>query len=127
MMNPKITSLEQIAQLRERLHTQQQSIKIRVLICMTGCRALGAASVAEQFKESLAGEEHVAVVEAGCIGLCAIAPTILIEPFNYLYGGVKPEDVEEIIETTIRQGKPLERLAVKRNDMPEPNTRPLCN
>jgi NADH:ubiquinone oxidoreductase subunit F (NADH-binding)/(2Fe-2S) ferredoxin/Pyruvate/2-oxoacid:ferredoxin oxidoreductase delta subunit len=120
MMTEKITSLEQLMQLRDRLHSQQESIKFRILICMTGCRALGAASVAEQFKKSLAGEEQVAVVETGCIGLCAIAPTILIEPFNYLYGGVKPEDVEEIIETTIRQGKPLERLAVKQGDLPEP-------
>ncbi|MHC5001084.1 MAG: NADH-ubiquinone oxidoreductase-F iron-sulfur binding region domain-containing protein, partial [Planctomycetota bacterium] len=120
MMTEKISSLEQLAHITDCLHSQQQSIKFRVLICMTGCRALGAASVAEQFKESLAGEEQVAVVQTGCIGLCAIAPTILIEPFNYLYGGVKPEDVEEIIETTIRQGKPLERLAVKQGDLPEP-------
>ena len=115
MMTQKITSLEQLTQLSDRLHTQRQSIKTRILICMTGCRALGAASVAEQFKKSLALaelQEQVAVVETGCIGLCAMAPTILIEPYNYLYGGVKPEDVQEIIETTIRQGKPVDRLAV---------------
>ena len=67
MMTEKISSLQQLAQITDRLHSQQQSIKFRVLICMTGCRALGAASVAEQFKESLAGEEHVAVVERGVL------------------------------------------------------------
>ncbi|MHC4960954.1 MAG: NADH-quinone oxidoreductase subunit NuoF [Planctomycetota bacterium] len=116
-------SLEQLVQLRDRLQSQRSSVKIRILICMTGCRALGAAGVSEQFKKSLSGtdlEGRIAVVETGCIGLCAIAPTILIEPFDFLYGGVKAEDVEEIIETTIRQGKPVDRLAVKKNRLPEP-------
>ena len=49
MVIENIASLEQLEQLRDRLHNQRQAIKIRVLICMTGCRALGAASVAEQF------------------------------------------------------------------------------
>lgn len=122
-MTETIASLEQLTKLRDHLQSQKQSIKTRVLICMTGCRALGAASVAEEFKKSLSGtelEKQVSIVETGCIGLCAIAPTILVEPFNYLYGGVKPGDVQDIIETTIRQGNPIERLAVKKGDLPEP-------
>ena len=123
MIKEKISSLQQLEKLSDSLQKQAASHKCRVLICMTGCRALGAEKVARQFQASLAGsdlEKDVAVVEVGCIGLCAIAPTILIEPYNYLYGGVKPEDVEEIISTTLRQGKPVERLAVKKADRPEP-------
>jgi NADH:ubiquinone oxidoreductase subunit F (NADH-binding)/NAD-dependent dihydropyrimidine dehydrogenase PreA subunit/(2Fe-2S) ferredoxin len=80
---------------------------------MTGCRALGAANVAAAFREKLAAahlNKEIAVVETGCIGLCARAPVVLIEPYEYLYGGVKPKDVDEIIETTIRNGKPVESL-----------------
>jgi NADH:ubiquinone oxidoreductase subunit F (NADH-binding)/(2Fe-2S) ferredoxin/ferredoxin len=80
---------------------------------MTGCRALGASDIAAAFRERLAAaklDEEVAVVETGCIGLCARAPVVLIEPYEYLYGGVKPDDVDEIIETTIRGGKPVESL-----------------
>jgi NADH:ubiquinone oxidoreductase subunit F (NADH-binding)/(2Fe-2S) ferredoxin/Pyruvate/2-oxoacid:ferredoxin oxidoreductase delta subunit len=126
MSNSKIeniTSIEHLTQLRGRLGKERAAKKIRILVCMTGCRALGAAGVSEQFKKSLSGTEldgQVAVVETGCIGLCAIAPTVLIEPFNILYGGVRPEDVEEIIETTVRQGKPIDRLAVKKGETPEP-------
>lgn len=123
MGTEKITSLEQLEQLAEQLRIQGQSYQARILICMTGCRALGSENVAKQFRKSLAGtelESRIAVVEVGCIGICALAPTILIEPYNFLYGGVKPEDVDAIIETTIRQGKPLERLAVRQGDLAEP-------
>ena len=52
----------------------------------------------------------MAVVDVGCHGQCALAPAIVIEPQNYLYGGVKPADVDEIIETTLVGGRPVERL-----------------
>ncbi|KPK37851.1 MAG: NADH dehydrogenase [Phycisphaerae bacterium SG8_4] len=80
---------------------------------MTGCRALGAADVAAAFRQKLAAaklDEEIAVVETGCIGLCARAPVVLIEPYEYLYGGVKPDHVDEIIETTIRSGQPVQSL-----------------
>jgi len=35
---------------------------------------------------------------------------VLIEPYEYLYGGVKPDNVDEIIETTIRNGQPVDSL-----------------
>jgi len=119
----RITSLNELEHLAVKLRARQQAYRTRILICMTGCRALGAENVAQQFRESLTGtelEQQVAVVEVGCIGICALAPTILIEPYEYLYGGVKPEDVEEIIETTIRHGKPVERLAVIQKGSAQP-------
>jgi NADH-quinone oxidoreductase subunit F len=82
---------------------------------MTGCRALGARGVAAKFRETLKSsslDKKVAVVETGCIGMCARAPVVLIEPQELLYGGVEPEDVEEIITETIQNGKVVERLAV---------------
>jgi NADH:ubiquinone oxidoreductase subunit F (NADH-binding)/(2Fe-2S) ferredoxin len=66
------------------------------------------------------------VVEVGCIGLCARAPVVVIEPLDFFYGGVKPEDVDDIIEKTIKGGAAVERLAwheggkpmVKTQDVP---------
>jgi NADH:ubiquinone oxidoreductase subunit F (NADH-binding)/(2Fe-2S) ferredoxin len=120
----KITSLHRLEQLRDTLSEERKAYKSRVLICMTGCRALGAKNVAEQFRKSISATElakQAAIVEVGCIGLCAQAPTILIEPYDYLYGGVKPADVDEIIETTLRHGKPVQRLAVPQHGAPEPH------
>jgi len=121
MADKKIKSLSDIEQLRQRLLGRQRSYKARVLICMTGCRALGAQEVGAEFREklkSLSLDKQVAVVETGCIGMCARAPVVLIEPHRYLYGGVTPEDVDEIISATIQQGRAVERLAVVQNGKP---------
>ena len=62
------------------------------------CRALGAAAISAAFKEKLAAaklDKEIAIVETGCIGLCARAPVVLVEPYGYLYGGVKPDDVDD--------------------------------
>jgi len=114
----RIRSLKELEQLSSELQSRQSECKARVLVCMTGCRALGAQDVVEKFKEKLKGsslEKQVEVVAVGCIGMCVMAPLVLIEPYEYLYGHVKPEDVEEIISETIEQGKIVERLAAKQD------------
>jgi NADH-quinone oxidoreductase subunit F len=111
----QIKSLSDIELLQQDLQSKQKGCKARVLICMTGCRALGARDVAAEFRKKLKDlslDEQVALVETGCIGMCARAPVLLIEPYGYLYGGVTAEDVDEIISATLRQGKAIERLAV---------------
>ena len=115
MPGKKIKSLSDIEQLQRDLLSKQKDCKARVLICMTGCRALGAREVAARFRERLKDfslDEQVALVETGCIGICARAPVLLIEPYGYLYGGVTAEDVDEIISTTIQGGRALDRLAM---------------
>ncbi|MBN2270291.1 MAG: NADH-quinone oxidoreductase subunit NuoF [Sedimentisphaerales bacterium] len=115
MGNKRIKSLSDIERLQRGLLSKQKGCKARILICMTGCRALGAQDVSAEFRkrlESLSLDEQVGLVETGCIGICAAAPVVLIEPYRYLYGGVRPEDVDEIISATIQQGKAVERLAV---------------
>jgi NADH-quinone oxidoreductase subunit F len=54
--------------------------------------------------------EEVEIVDAGCHGQCVLAPAVVIEPHDFLYGGVKPEDVDEIIETSLQRGEPVQRL-----------------
>ena len=69
--------------------------------------------MAREFRAKVAAaglQEEVAVVDVGCHGQCVLAPVVVVEPHNFFYGGVKPSDVDEIIEVTIRGGKPVERL-----------------
>ena len=93
---------------------RRRRYRARVLVCMTGCRSLGAdragRGVPQRGRRRPGLQDEVAVVDVGCHGQCALAPAVVIEPQDYLYGGVKPEDVGEIIETTLRGGKPVERL-----------------
>jgi NADH:ubiquinone oxidoreductase subunit F (NADH-binding)/(2Fe-2S) ferredoxin len=107
MSDKQIKSLEDIRRWRQALTKDSAGLKGRVLVCMTGCRALGASSVADKFRQvvkarSLDGQ--IAVVEVGCIGLCAKAPVVLIEPHEIFYGGVAPDDVEEIVAETVEKG-----------------------
>jgi NADH:ubiquinone oxidoreductase subunit F (NADH-binding)/NAD-dependent dihydropyrimidine dehydrogenase PreA subunit/(2Fe-2S) ferredoxin len=118
MSSRKIDSPKELKEIARQAQQARQRYRCRVLICMTGCRALGAAAIAAAFREKLAAaklDEEIAIVETGCIGLCARAPVVLIEPYEYLYGGVKPDDVDEIIETTIRSGEPVESLVEVEN------------
>jgi len=57
--------------------------------------------------------EEVDVVEAGCRGLCAMGPVLLIEPGGLFYTGVQPGDVPELVEETLIKGRTVERLAYK--------------
>jgi len=111
----KIRSFGDIDRFRKELLSKGRGHKGRVLICTTGCRALGAEGVASAFRERLKSHSHerdFSVVETGCIGMCARAPVMLIEPYGYVYGGVSVEDINEIISTTIDKGLPVERLTV---------------
>ncbi|MHC4185819.1 MAG: (2Fe-2S) ferredoxin domain-containing protein [Planctomycetota bacterium] len=115
MAQKKIKSLRDIERLRQELAAGRADYKARVLVCMTGCRALGAQEVASALRAALKGHglsKQVAVVETGCIGICARAPVMLIEPYEYLYGGVTAKDVDEIVSVTLEKGEVVERLAV---------------
>lgn len=119
----KIKTQNDLQALAKKLAEAGSSYKARVLICMTGCRALGAQSVAAKFRQRLKElklEDKYTVVNTGCIGMCALAPAMVIEPYNYLYGGVAPEDVDDIINITLEQGKPVERLCVEKDGIAEP-------
>jgi NADH:ubiquinone oxidoreductase subunit F (NADH-binding) len=44
----------------------------------------------------------------------------MIEPFGFLYGGVTPNDVQEIINTSIVGGKPVDRLSTLQDGLAQP-------
>jgi (2Fe-2S) ferredoxin len=47
---------------------------------------------------------------SGCLDQCEHGPTVVVYPDAVWYGGVTPNDVDEIIESHIVNGKPVERL-----------------
>ncbi|MDA8229276.1 MAG: NADH-quinone oxidoreductase subunit NuoF [Desulfitobacterium hafniense] len=86
----------------------------RILICAgTGCASLGAVSIVQALSDEL--EKHgltdrVEVVPTGCHGFCEQGPTFIIEPEGTLYVKVSLEDIPEIINEEILNGKRIERL-----------------
>ena len=116
---PKIESVEQLEKYREQALEEKNRHKTRVLVCMTGCRARGAVELGSRFRAELkrAGlSDECAVVDVGCHGQCSRAPLILLEPSGFLYGNVKPDDVLEIIEETIKEGRPIAKLCAGKSE-----------
>lgn len=51
---------------------------------------------------------------AGCLGICDFGPTVAIYPEGTFYVGVKKEDVTEIVQSHIVNGRQVERLLLKK-------------
>ena len=91
-----------------------EGAELHMMICgSTGCSSSGAGKLLDKLDELMAKdhlEEKVAVVKTGCFGLCAEGPIVMVQPGNYMYTQVTPEDIEEIWECHIKGGKPVERM-----------------
>ena len=65
------------------------------------------------FKKALAARGLNRTVRAnrsGCLDQCEHGPTVVVYPEAVWYGGVAASDVEEIIESHIIGGRPVQRL-----------------
>lgn len=90
---------------------------LRVLVCAgTGCVANGSLKVIERFKElganvrPMTAQDKVTIVPTGCHGFCEQGVLVVIPDLDVTYVKVKLDDVEEIIESHVKEGKPVERL-----------------
>ncbi len=115
MSEKQLKNYEDLKTLHKAIDEEKSKVKGRVLLCMTGCRAKGAEELARTFREKLdaPGMEGIEVVDVGCHGQCSRAPLIMIEPKEILYGDVKPKDVDEIIEETLKNGRVIPRLCTE--------------
>jgi NADH-quinone oxidoreductase subunit F/NADP-reducing hydrogenase subunit HndC len=80
---------------------------------MTGCRALGAEEVYDEFSKQIKKqklEDKVEVIETGCQGLCARAPVMTIDPPGVFYGRVTADIVPDIISNTVLRGEVVNKL-----------------
>lgn len=90
---------------------------LRVLVCSgTGCIANGSMEVIEKFRElganvsTLTAHDKMTIVPTGCHGFCEQGVLVLIPDLDVTYVKVHVEDVEEIFNSHIKDGKPVERL-----------------
>ena len=101
-----------------------------VLVCAgTGCIAGGSLKIYDYLKSECekrglktrvalrheGGDDAIHFKKSGCHGFCEMGPLVRIEPEGYLYTKVKLSDCEEIVEKTILNNEPIDRLAYKRN------------
>ncbi|HEV8311544.1 MAG TPA: (2Fe-2S) ferredoxin domain-containing protein [Burkholderiaceae bacterium] len=65
--------------------------------------------------EGLAGPGKVRVNKAGCLDRCAGGPVAVVYPDAVWYTYVDQHDIDEIVDSHLKQGKPVERLKLAPN------------
>ena len=116
----KLRSIGQLEWLRNKILARTKAKETVVHVCMTGCRAYGAAQVMEALNEEVKNQglsNQVEIRSTGCHGFCAKAPVITINPLEVQYHEVNPADAVEIVSDTIKKKRLIDRLAY-----PDPNT-----
>lgn len=62
----------------------------------------------------LNGPGKVRVNKAGCLDRCELGPVAVVYPEGVWYTFVDEHDIDEIVESHLRDGRPVERLQVDR-------------
>lgn len=128
----RIKSVKELEEASIKFHEKLDLQEIKVLVCGgTGCVASGSIEIYERLIELVKNKGLLAYVrleeekkgigikKSGCHGFCEMGPLVRIEPFNYLYIGVKVEDCEEIVEETLINKKPITRLMYRCSTLTE--------
>jgi (2Fe-2S) ferredoxin len=79
------------------------------------CDPAGKAELQKLFKQKLAErglKGKVRANQSGCLDQCEHGPNIVVYPEAVWYGRVTPADVDEIFESHIVGGQPVERLRI---------------
>ncbi len=117
----KLKSVADLESFRERLLKAEDPNRPVVRVCLgPGCLAQGADKVAQAFKGVIKAKKIKAAVkplikETGCHGFCSQGTLVNLAPQDLFYVQVRPEDVPDIVDTTLIHGKVLERLLYSAN------------
>lgn len=87
----------------------------QLFVCTYGswCRLDGSDAIraALKAKAKEAGlDKELRVTRSGCFGQCGHGPMMVAWPENAWYHQVRLEDVDEIVESHLKRGVPVERL-----------------
>ncbi len=124
----KIHSSGDLKQILFKLRKEKEKlgnvIKEKVLVCMGGgCLASGSKAIKESLETSIKNcgmDKTVAVVGTGCLGPCSHGPVVLMGRDKVLYQNVSVNDIEEIVQSHIKNNKIIERLAFREDTESKP-------
>ena len=79
------------------------------------CKGKNSEKLVQAFKEEIAKagmSKEIRAQRAGCLDTCEFGPSVVVYPEGVWYGHVQPEDVLEIVQSHLKEGKPVERLKI---------------
>jgi (2Fe-2S) ferredoxin len=119
--------IEDREQLEKLAPMLQAPVKRHVFVCNgKSCTAVGSAEVKAEFVRLLEekglrqGKEskgrnamgEILLTDCGSIGFCSVGTAVMVYPDGTLYGQVTAEDVPEIVEEHLENGRIVRRLAL---------------
>ena len=121
-----IKNVEELKALQKQYKKSLNKQYKKVIVCGgPGCVANGSMEVYKKLKKLVdekgilaevnleKEDEGIGMKKSGCQGFCEEGPLVRIEPSGFLYLRVKVEDCEEIVNETLVNDKPVERLMYK--------------
>ena len=100
--------------LREKVLAQRNAKQTWLAICAgTGCRAYGAAALADSLEEEIEKRglgDKVGVRRTGCHGFCERGPLVVIQPSDVCYLGAQIKNIPAIIDSLTSSEGPTDRL-----------------
>ncbi|MDR3195742.1 MAG: NADH-quinone oxidoreductase subunit NuoF [Endomicrobium sp.] len=115
-----------LAKITQEFLSSRDNITKRVIVCAgTGCVANGSIKVFKSLVDTakeLGIDAHIELKKenrgsffskSGCQGFCQNGPLINILPAGILYTKVKPEDVKEILEKSVKNDELIEKLCYR--------------
>ncbi|MDO5389472.1 MAG: NADH-quinone oxidoreductase subunit NuoF [Eubacteriales bacterium] len=118
----RLDNVEALAKCREQARASIDAYTCRILVCSgNGCMASGAQKIYDELSRLTEGLNqvsvemqkdvpHIGTLKTGCQGLCEYGPLVRVEPYDYQYVKVQVEDCAELVEETVKNGRPVERL-----------------
>ena len=109
----RVNTLKEISLRKDKNYSGREK---HILVCGgTGCTSSHSDKIINRLNESLRENniDYVRVIRTGCFGLCARGPIIVVRPEDTFYAMATVDDVKEIVESHIMEGKIVERLLCK--------------
>ncbi len=121
-------SVQDLYDLYEKAKSKFQNRKRHILVCGgTGCTSSNSQKIIEKFEEEFKQNNisDVEIVKTGCFGLCALGPIVIVYPEGSFYSMVKTNDVSQIVQEHIIDGKPVLNLLYKETVLEDGNVKPF--
>jgi len=112
-----VSKPEDIARTAERENARLQGYKGLLMACTgTACVSAGGFSIKDKLVEVIEQkslDKDFLVIGTGCNGFCAAGPIVVAQPEGIFYQKLKVDDIEEIVDSHLVHGKPVEKFMHK--------------
>lgn len=108
-----VKTISDLDNIKQRYNEKLAKYNYQILVCGgAGCISSNCGEVKAALVKSLADynlQDKVAVVETGCMGICAVGPVVLVMPDEVFYTHVDPQKMSEIVKSHIINGTVIEQ------------------